>query len=550
MGTMSLALLILIQVQESPRLSKTAMVAAALVFILGVSLLVYFFRKYKRTEKEMQDEWARPEQSLFAGSLPSLDQGERPSMQGAASADAIVSEQLEPDSGPRSEPDAIPAAVEAQAPVAAEPLTQEPRSEEPPVILAPIPDLEITQRQTEVLSSEKIEAASVETEVPPPVSDLAADSEITRQHTEVLSSKKEPDSSKIDTITESISFDDDIWEGLEFPEPEVPAATQPLGADRTTLAGSIGQPSQASVPEAGEAVNPPPNTELLGAARVDSPSGRERFEPPGFTQTVHGKALEPPRIDRAAERRTRILASEPAVSGQPGEAEGVAEVGASSAEAPILAPAAANSAANIRVRAGSILGLPAERSQAPLVLGAPVKPRDELGIGALSNYGRDVEGGGGHGGTITLATVILLLGGGIAVYLFVPSVNSRVNAVVQRARGIDPNPPAAVELPKARVFAARNEANKNMVKARGAVDNISEESLHDLKLEVSLERGNDVPGELRTVPIKPSQLAPKERGTFEFEYDGNRATGFGGYRIVRLLSGETEIKFVTPGRSG
>jgi hypothetical protein len=179
-----------------------------------------------------------------------------------------------------------------------------------------------------------------------------------------------------------------------------------------------------------------------------------------------------------------------------------------------------------------------------------VKPRDEIGIGALSNYGKEVNNGGGHGGTIALATVILLLGGGIATYLFVPSVNSRVNAMVGRARGIDPNPAQPIEQDKAIIFPARNEANKNMVKARGAVDNISEETLGGLSVEVSLERGNGAPPELRKVAVTPAQLEPKQRGVFEFEYNGNRATGFTGYRIVRLLSGETGIKFTTPGRTG
>ena len=122
--------------------------------------------------------------------------------------------------------------------------------------------------------------------------------------------------------------------------------------------------------------------------------------------------------------------------------------------------------------------------------------------------------------------------------------------MVARARGIDPNPPPAVDQPKARVFPARNDANKNIVKARGAVDNISEETLSNLSVEVSLERGNGAPPEARKVAVNPAQLAPKQRGVFEFEYDGNRATGFSGYRIVRLVSGEGEIKFTTPGRTG
>lgn len=552
---MRLALLILIQVQESPRLSKTAMVAAALVFIMGVSLLVYFFRRYKRTERELQDEWERPEQSLFAPSVPLVDREEGHSLaeaQGAVSSKATENQELEPESRAEAGPAPIPSTAEPQLPVVAEPLTQEVQNDRVPIALASPAYTEITERPTEVLSSEK-KAESIESNVSSAVISSAPGAEITQRPTEVLSSEKQPESTERDAIAESTLFDDDIWAGLELPEPEGPAVTQRLGVEQTPTDGSVQQPAHASLsPDAAEPAKPPRQTELFGASRVDSHSRGERFEPPGFTQ-VYREALGPPQIEPALpERRTQMLASSPAASEQPAGVEAGADADAPSAEleAPIVAPAAADSAFAMRVRAGSVLGLPAERSHAPFVLGSPIKPRDEVGIGALSNYGRDVEGGGGHGGTITLAAVVLLLGGGIASYLFVPSVRLWVNATVERARGLAPNPPAPVEQPKARVFAARNEANKNIVKARGAIDNISEEILYNLAVEVSLERGNGASPELRKIPIKPAQLAPRERGVFEFEYDGNRATGFRGYGIVRLLSGESEIKFATPGRTG
>ncbi len=565
---MSLALLILVQVQESPRLSKATMAAAVLVFIMGVSLLVYFFRRYKSTEKELQDEWDRPEQSLFAPSEPSVHRGEEHSLaetEEAVSTDVAENEELEPESGAEAEPVPIPAPAEPQLPFVAEPLTQELQSDAVPVVLAPAQDTEIAQRQTEVLSSERTGAEGIESGVAPAVIASGPDTESTEHPTEVPSSEKQPGSTESEAITASILFDDDIWVGLEMPEQEAPAATQRFGVEQKPTDGSVEQPAQASVPHDATEPATPLKTELLGAARVDSYSPRERFESPGISQIAQRDAMEPPHVELAQHRaqppitepalpesRTQVLASSPAISEQHADVGAVANAEASPAEieASIVAPAAANSASTKHVRAGSVLGLPAERSHAPLVLGAPVKPRDEIGIGALSNYGRDVEGGGGHGGTITLVSVILLLGGGIATYLFVPSVHSWVNATVERTRGIDPNPPAAVEQPKARVFAVRNEANKNIVKARGAVDNISEEILNNLAVEVSLERGNGASPELRKYLIKPAQLAPKERGVYEFEYDGNRATGFVGYRIVRLLSGESEIKFATPGRTG
>jgi hypothetical protein len=541
---MSLALLVLIQAQEPPRLSKAVIVGAVLVLIVGVSLLVYFFRRYQKTEKEAQDEWDRPEQSLFGAALPAFDrEGGQPPSKAEAGVATAESEELptsvvdEGRAAPASDLNSLPVELpEPESGVIAEPATQVLMSESIPSIHAQEQSI-----QTSPAKRTTGELASPSRERP----------------------KQEPDIAGTEAGAEATPFDDDVWTSLEMPEGALPG-TQLLGAD--SPAASIEQAAETSSP--GGMVEPSGNgqTELLGVARVDERPPREPFEAPRITPIVHREPWVPPQIEllkprvqppiaqpESPEARTRMLASSPALSPEqaaPVEAIADAETLRAQIDTPVVAPAAASTVASRRAPAGSVLGLPAERSHAPLVLGAPMKSRDEIGIGALSNYGKDVEGGGGHGGTIALATVILLLGGGIATYLFVPTVNSRVNAMVGRARGIDPNPPQAIEQPKARVFPARNEANKNMVKARGAVDNISEETLGGLSVEVSLERGNGAPPELRKVAVTPAQLGPKQRGVFEFEYNGNRATGFTGYKIVRLLSGEGEIKFTTPGRTG
>jgi flagellar basal body-associated protein FliL len=530
---MSLVLLLLIQAQEPRRLSKTVIVSSILVFLIGVSLLVYFFRRYKKTEKEAQDEWDRPGQSLFGGGAPAVDREESQSLTEAEALAASSSDRVEQErkSADKSEPTSIPPAFEPELPVLAESLTQGLKSEESPEILASAPELDVTQRPTEVLSSEtELESAT-------------------------SNSLREPTTSK-----------DDVPSALETAEQKVsvPAATQLLGVEQTPASRPLESSVDASdLSEAAELTKPPSQTELLGVARVESNAPREPFEPPRTPPIVHRQPWEPPTIEplkarvqtpitqpETRETRTQILASLPPLTEGPSASHTGVMIDDEASPAEIEAPAAAtaSSVAGMRVPAGSILGIPAERSRAPLVLGTPAKGRDE--IGALSNYGRDIEGGGGHGGTIALAVVILLLGAAIAAYMFVPAVNSRMNAMAARARGIDPNPPQAVEQPKARIFPARNEANKNIVKARGAVDNISEETLNNLSVEVSLEGANGAPPELRKVPVNPAQLAPKQRGVFEFQYDGNRATGFGGYRIVRLLSGEEEVKFTTPRQNG
>jgi hypothetical protein len=195
-----------------------------------------------------------------------------------------------------------------------------------------------------------------------------------------------------------------------------------------------------------------------------------------------------------------------------------------------------------------VLGLPAEASRQPLILGYPVRPADETGIGSLSNYGKDVGPKAGRAGTIALLVVVLLVGGGLALYLGVPSIHARVNALVARVRGTDTQ--AALEASmkyRALVIPSyRPEVNKNMVTARGAVDNISDEPLENLSIEVTLQREADAPPEIRNVPVIPNPLPPNQRGTFEFEYDGKRGTGFLGYKITRLFSNGTEVKFRSP----
>jgi hypothetical protein len=95
---------------------------------------------------------------------------------------------------------------------------------------------------------------------------------------------------------------------------------------------------------------------------------------------------------------------------------------------------------------------------------------------------------------------------------------------------------------------SRPEVNKNMVTAKGAVDNISDGPLENLTIEVTLQRGGDAPPETRAIAVTPSPLPPGARGFFEFEYDGKRDTGFAGYTITRLLSNGAPVRFRQPGQ--
>jgi hypothetical protein len=185
------------------------------------------------------------------------------------------------------------------------------------------------------------------------------------------------------------------------------------------------------------------------------------------------------------------------------------------------------------------------------VFGEPArKPADE-GIFSLSNYGKEADGEVGHGGTIALVITILVVAGAVISYLYVPSVQSRVDSFVDRVRNRDRSATAsqpAVEKPRAMVFPGRNEAVAGVMKARGAVDNVSDppETLSGLSVEVALERSDGSGPETRNVPVTPDQLQPRQRGIYEFDYDARR---FMGYRVTGLTSNGTPLKFSTPGQN-
>ena len=125
-------------------------------------------------------------------------------------------------------------------------------------------------------------------------------------------------------------------------------------------------------------------------------------------------------------------------------------------------------------------------------------------------------------------------------------VHSRVGGFIARLRGGEAQERDAMKTKAQIIPSSRPEVNKNLVTARGAIDNISDEPLTGLEVEVSLRRGDDSQPEVRRVPVAPDPLAPGERGTFEFEYDGKRDTGFAGYTITRLFSKGAEVRFRTP----
>jgi len=518
--------LLLNLLQPQGRISLAVIIGAVFAFIAGVSLLVYFYRRYKGIEKESEEDWDSSRRSLFVNAPP-------------------------PASAAKSEDSGTSTHVELKTPAAEEMPVQTPVTRE----FASNIDLASFAPATAGPEPE-VEAAELER----PIQPEAAPTPESRP-TEMLASAPPIEAATVtEAESEAAPFDAGVWAGLETRE------QPPLAAEHEVTSKSAPEP--------------------LSVARVEQPSQREPFEPPRIGRISHREPFEPPVIEPLTPRKTS--ATRELLSAQPPRVErterdkteepnprGTVRLSSASediprpveplrperetrelagelvAAAPAIRPEPSipGTASPRGQRAGSILGLPAERSHQPLIFGEPVQPGEDVGIGALTNYGKDVGPRGGRAGTIVLLIVVVLLGSAVGLYFFVPSVHSRVGALVARLRG---NPTQAeLDAMKTRaqiIPSSRPEVNKNMVTAKGAVDNISDEPLENLTIEVALQRGGDAPPETRAIPVTPNPLPPRERGVFEFEYDGKRDTGFAGYTITRLLSNGTPVRFRQPGQ--
>jgi hypothetical protein len=532
-------LLLLILLQAERRLSPFVIIGAVLVFIAGVSLLVYFYRRYKRMEKETEDDWDAGRHSLFV-KVPSTN------AEVESKAESLSPAKVEEKREPTELPAAASGTRELTADIALSSFSPVTAAEAEPQLTTPSVEQPIQSPP----------AHKPETRVQPPV-----ERKPELRPTEILGSV-----SIVEPVTgnrpkpEASEQGERVWSDL---------APEPLQADVSKPAIT---PQVVAPPPSIARVESRPHREPFEAPRIDRILEREPYEPPTIEplkprepvptrglRSVPIPAIERPIPERAKEpvpQGTIRLASTPAATRDTsdsapiwGETSKVAARPLAGAPSVVAEPSIP--AGRLRAhRAGSVLGLPAEGSHQPLILGKPERASDEVGIGALTNYGQDVGPKGGRAGSIALLVVLLVLGVALGLYFFVPSVHSRVGAFVAHLRGTDTQ--AAIEAamkPKAQVIpSTRPEVNKNLVTARGAVDNISEEPLENLSVEVSLQRGGGAPPEVRTVSVTPNPLPPGVRGVFEFEYDGKRDTGFLGYTITKLYSNGTEVRFRAPGQ--
>ncbi|MEW6126098.1 MAG: hypothetical protein AB1757_03465 [Acidobacteriota bacterium] len=359
--------------------------------------------------------------------------------------------------------------------------------------------------------------------------------------TAMLTSAPEPEIA----ANEETPFSDEVWEELKA-EPTSTLTSErqaPVTTQYAAFEDSATKPLASVISEA--------------SARVEPPAAQENFTPP----RPRREPFEPPRIEPL------IPQSEPAPS--PAQTRTIAPLrtketridrepvfeNAKPQPVPVFNPqtevvtahpkADWHPAPANRKVAGAVLGLPVEASDAPLVIGKPVIAEEEIGVTGFTHYGEPTDTGDtSRGGLITFLIVLLIMGGGVAAYFKIPSFHNRVDAVLARLRtGQAPAP--AVETPRAQIIPSRNpEVNKNIVKARGAVLNISQETLEELSVEITFYRGEN-PIEVRQVAITPATLEPSQQGTYEFEYDGSKSGGFARYSVTKLLGKNGEIKFTS-----
>src|SRR5882724_6401351 len=353
-----MAFLLLNLLQPQGRISLAVIIGAVFAFIAGVSLLVYFYRRYKGIEKESEEDWDSSRRSLFVNAPPTA-------------------------SAAKSEESGTSTPVELKTPVAKEGPVQTSGTRE----FASNIDL-ASFAPTTAESEPEGEAAELEAPIQP---EAAPPPE--PRPTEMLASASPIQAATVtEAESEAAPFDAGVWAGLETAE------QPPLAAEHEVTSKSAPEP--------------------LSVARVEQPSQREPFEPPRIGRISHRESFEPPAIEPLTPRKTaatrELHSSQSSRIEQTGhdktegpnargtirfasasediprpveplrpERETRALAGELVAAAPAIRsePSIPGTASPRGQRAGSILGLPAERSHQPLIFGEPVQPAEDVGIG-------------------------------------------------------------------------------------------------------------------------------------------------------------------------
>jgi hypothetical protein len=477
-------------VLQAQRLPWGAVIVSALVVILGVFLLVYLIKRLKTSDKETEEEdWNSSRKSLFVS---------QPQPQ-----THVVSEaEQAPEAGREHAPQSATPVSSAVTPLPI--LTAESETSPGPIVgtEAPHPSASVQQERSE----------SPGTQVTRPIgSPVPATGHTSDQHSAEPSAPAAPQPDPA-----GFPFEDEVWAALEVSE------NQGALADR------------AAHPAGEFSVHNGSSTEWLPGQATSAEQNREPYDPPRIEPITPGSRTpaKAPMTQRK-DQQPSLAAAERGPRPEAHFSKGISPVSAGIGDA---SPGEVVRAE--RKSGGSVLGLPSNVVPGQLVLGQP-KASEIPDVGTISNYGKAQDDGGGHGGTVALLTVVFIIAVAVLAYFFVAPVHSSVNAFVARAKG--EQPPEKI---RAQVFPGRIDGTKNPVQVKGTVQNISDETLNDLSIVLTLEPIGGSAPDTQTVPVKPPQLAPSEQGTFEFELDAKR---YRGYRPVKLVNKEGfEIKSAIP----
>jgi hypothetical protein len=458
------AILALIQ-QQRP--SWLVWSGVALVFVIGLSLLVYFIIRMRRSDRETEEDWNAAKSTLI-------------------DAETVLR--------PTREDQAWPSPTAAQPVAITDPAVvppTEPGPVHPTVSRSEIPAPLAVETTSDSAAAEPAGAAPEDhTAASQPQPDSGGYPGA--PGTELFASADSAPEANRPAPTEAAVLEDDVWEQLD----------------------RAGQ-----VPDSDAVVEQPRAAARFEPPRIEPIVPRRAYEPPTITQIV--AKTDPASAVPAGSPTTSQFSSaadrkaEPAV--EPAHQHVSARSPRSLGESATVAPKKAS-----RFASGSVLGLPAEPSDKPMTFAAPREGgRNHEDIGSLANYGKPGDDEPrGHWGTITLAAAILLVAGGVLAYLYNPGFQGWVERLRMKARGTTAEAQPADDRPKVKVLPQRSQAENNQVKSWGYVfNNTNDEVLSGLAVELSMI-GRDGANETVTVSVNPSELQPgfagyTNRGVFE-----------------------------------
>ncbi len=522
---------------QAGRVSWVVWTVAIVLFLAGVSMLIYFRKRLRKSEQEPEEDWTLSQRSLLSTAAPV--QAVAPEARDlAADAEEIATTVDAPDQeaqpvgtsllGSQSAPEPSTTVGLGSEATEAPPHPREREVVETQQLATPVTE-EITSATEYVTALRETVSKESLAESPGSVPSEPRATEVLR------SASPLPTAPAADEAT---LFDDDVWAEIEKSQQAAPLASQAA-------------PPQVALPEATIGESP------LPSARLDAPSS---VAPLHLVSSERRSTFEPPTIEPLSVQEqevvappTRSLDRPTTLTDRPGgdDREEPRSLPPTRIEEPrpLVAASHSVSLSPDRKVAGGVLGLPVGQLDKPLILGTPIRHQEDIGVVGFSGYGKDTDREGGRWGTITLGVVILAITASVLAYLFIPSFHTRVDGWLDRVRQFanrQPGQSAQPEPFKAQIFPVyKTEIVKEIAKARGTVVNISNETLSGLVIEIKLFKIGEAEPELRTVQLTPPELAPGQQGDYEFEYSIKQ---YNQYVISKLKSEAGEVKFSSPPR--